>query len=423
MPGIRVTIGGSVAGLKAALNQAESKVQSFGKKVKGALSGIGLAISGGALAYGFKRMVDDLDNMSKRSRALGVTVEEMQKLEYVANSTNMGFDQLSSGMAKSMQVVSQALGGDEKAVQKLQRLNVEVDKLAGANAYQIMEAIAAGAAQIADPVERVTALMDVMGAKVGKNAQFFTDFFDRIKAIEESGGLISNEDAQAAEQINQSLTEAAKAFRAILVETGVLKQLAGAMESLAEISREINSGNYFGKTMQRFAGDAAKRTLEIAANTLTLGGYGKAKEQIIEWSNTSDSAAAGYVQSALGTRVEAALPLKPSESAAKAREDARIAAETEKRNAAVDAALVDFFGDLDAAVGEVADKVDTTKQPRSAMRGGADPTFTDALRRIGGDAGGVYRQGDNYARTTAEATKAMAENLDTMNRNGINLRG
>lgn len=422
MPGIRVTIGGSIAGLKAALNQAESKVQTFGKKVKGALSGIGLAISGGALAYGFKRMVDDLDNMSKRSRALGVTVEEMQKLEYVANSTNMGFDQLSSGMAKSMQVVSQALGGDEKAVQKLQRLNVEIGKLDGANAYQIMEAIAAGAAQISDPVERVTALMDVMGAKVGKNAQFFTDFFDRIKAIEESGGIISNEDAQAAEQINQSLTEAAKALRAIVVETGVLKQLADAMVSLAEISREINSGNYFGKTMQRFAGDAAKRTLEIAANTLTLGGYGRAKEQLLEWSNTSESAAAGYVQRAIGTSVEAAA-LTPSESAAKAREDARIAAETEKRNAAVDAALVDFFGDLDAAVGEVADKVDPTKKPRSAMRGGADPTFTDALRRIGGDAGGVYRAGDNYARTTAEATKAMADNLDAMNRNGINLRG
>lgn len=409
MPGIRVTIGGTIAGLKAALKQAESKVQSFGKKVKGFFGGFGGMLAGAGLGLGFKKIVDDLDNMSKRSRALGVTVEEMQKLEYVANSTNMGFDQLSGGMAKAMQVVSEAMGGNDKAVQKLQRLNVEVGKLNGANAYQIMEAIAAGAAQIADPVERVSALMDVLGAKIGKNAQFFTDFFDRVKSIEEAGGIISNEDAQAAEQINQSLTEAAKAIRAILVDTGALAKLAQILDNYAAYFGEDKLRERTG-VKKSLAGKVVDQ-FESNAMLYTIGGG---------WALRPTMNALGVSLNEGGAD---ALPLTPSESAAKAREDARIAAETEKRNAAVDASLMDFFGDLDAAVGEVADKVDTTKQPRSAMRGGADPTFTDALRRIGGDAGGVYRQGDNYARTTAEATKAMAENLDTMNRNGINLRG
>ena len=260
MPGIRVTIGGSIAGLKAALNQAESQVQKFSKKVKGFFGGFGGMLAGAGLGLGFKKIVDDLDNMSKRSRALGVTVEEMQKLEYVANSTNMGFDQLSSGMAKSMLIVSQALGGDEKAVQKLQRLNVEVDKLAGANAYQIMELIAAGAAQIADPVERVSALMDVLGAKIGKNAQFFTDFFDRVKSIEEAGGIISNEDAAAAEQINQSLTEAAKAIRAIVVDTGALRKLAEVLDSYAALMGEDKLRERTGvkQTWQSKAWDVAE---------------------------------------------------------------------------------------------------------------------------------------------------------------------
>ncbi len=409
MAGIKVTIGGSVAGLKAALNQAESHVQKFGKKVKTFFGGIGGMLAGAGLGLGFKKIVDDLDNMSKRSRALGVTVEEMQKLEYVANSTNMGFDQLSSGMAKAMQAVSEAMNGNDKAAAKLERLNVSVEKLKGANAYQIMEAIAAGAAQISDPVERVTALMDVLGAKIGKNAQFFTDFFDRVKAIEEAGGIISNEDAQAAEQINQSLTEAAKAIRAIIVDTGALAKLAQILDNYAA---------YFGEDKLRER-TGVKKSLagkvidQFESNPLlyTIGGG---------WALRPTMNALGVSLNEGGAE---ALPLTRSESAAKAREDARIAAETEKRNAAVDAALTDFFGDLDAAVGEVADKVDATKQPRSAMRGGSDPTFTDALRRIGGDAGGVYRQGDNYARTTAEATKAMAENIDAMNRNGINLRG
>lgn len=401
---VTVKIGGSIAGLKAALTQAETRVQSFGKKVKSFFGGVGGMLAGAGLGLGFKKIVDDLDNMSKRSRALGVTVEEMQKLEYVANSTNMGFDQLSSGMAKSMQVVSQALGGDEKAVQKLQRLNVEISKLNGANAYQIMELIAAGAAKIEDPVERVTALMDVLGAKIGKNAQFFTDFFDRVKAIEQAGGIISNEDAAAAEQINQSLTEAAKAIRAILVDTGALAKLAEILDNYAAL---INEGKLRNRT-------GVKQTWQSRAWDIAES----AELWFMPWRYFTGSDVRG-MRDALGSASEnyaAAAALTPSTSAKRP-----YVGGIEEED---DSEYIAAMEEMSAAVDNLAAAVDPQKNPRSVMgRGGADTALTDSLRRIGGNLGFNYgRAAENYAKTTAEAAEKTVAVLESMNNSGISLR-
>ena len=358
---VTVKIGGSIAGLKAALTNGKTAVGNWSKSIKSMVAGIGTAFAAFGLTRSLKGMIDDLDTMSKRARAMGVTVEEMQLLEYAAKSANMGLDQLSQGMARSMQLVSDALGGDEKAIAKLERLNVSIDNLKGAGAYQIIEQIAAGLVTIEDPVERISALMDVMGAKVGKNVQFFTDFADRVQALRESGGLIRNEDAQAAEAINQALTNAARSIRSIVVDTGILRKIAEAFGWAADVAKGAKAGG------------------------LTYG-------------NLSEPNTQEYHE---------ALPFRPSTTSVAARE----AAAAKKLADAVDT-VADNVTAKSKKLGSV------------GRGGGGDSAMTDSLRRVGGDLGYNYRGNQQqFVKAAADASERAAAALEAINQQGVTLRG
>ena len=364
---VTVKIGGSIAGLKAALTNGKTAVSNWAKSVKGVAAGIGTALGAFGLARSLNGMIDDLDTMSKRARAMGVTVEEMQQLEYAAKSANMGLDQLSQGMARAMQLVSAALGGDEKAIAKLERLNVSVENLRGAGAYQIMEQIAAGLVQIGDPVERITALMDVMGAKVGKNVQFFTDFADKVAALRESGGLIRNEDAQAAEAINQALTNAARSIRSIVVDIGILRKIAEAFGWAADVAKGASAGGL-----------------------------------------TFDSWMGQKVTGAEGSEYHEALPFRPSTTSDVARARAAEAKSMENLAEAVD--------------GVAKDVSKSGKRIGSSV--GGDRAMSDSLRRVGGDLGYNYRGSEQQlVKAAADASERAATALETINQQGVTLRG
>ena len=412
MAGIKVTIGGSVAGLKAALNQAESQVQKFGKKVKTFFGGFGGMLAGAGIGFGLKKMIDDLDNLGKRASGLGMTAEEMQKIEYAAQSSNVAVEQLGSVLPRMMDTVAEAAGGSQKAVDALAKLGLTAEQLKDKRPYEVFTTLVEAVRAIPDPMQRVSAAMDIFGKGLAKNMNFFDEFAENVKALENSGRMLSDEDVNAAKEINQNLTDAAAAIRAIVVDTGVLR-------GLVEVISRYRAAFGEGKLREQTGVEQTwySRALDVAENVeklynpfswFTGGGVRAARDLVTD--ATGGSMVENYAE---------ALQLTPSTTA---KTPAQLAEEERQRNENIDKALEDFFGDLSEAVDEVAEKTTASKTPRSLMRG-EDPTFTDALRRIGGDAGGVYRQGDNYARTTAEATKAMAENIDNMTRNGINLRG
>lgn len=399
---VTVKIGGSIAGLKGALKNAEGIVQNFGRKLKGFR--IGSMLAGGITAAvaaatamaasKFRQLVDKLDDLGKRARGFGMTAEQIQGIDEAARKSNISLEAVGGSISRVFDTVANARNGVKSAVDALAKVGVTVEELSGISSYQIFEKLVKAVSDIPDPTERASAAMDVFGKALAKNTAFFQDFQQNVDAFKASGRLISDEDVKAAEQIKDYMAEIEASWNAILIKTGAIKTVAGGMGGAREVSE--------GKIDPL---DVVYEYTRLLVKGVTLG--------MVDFDK------------ALPNTHYDALPLTRSETSfeAQKRQSAEAIADAVE-NGLDESEYLEAMEEMSAAVESVADTVTGKNKPTGALgRGGGDPTFTDALRRVGGDAGGIYRAGDNYAKTTAEATKAMADGIDAMQRNGITLRG
>lgn len=411
---IKVNIGGSVAGLKAALDKGQGLVKNWGRSIKSSLGSVRGMLASAGIVYGFKQIVDDLDNMSKRARGLGVTVEELQKLEYAAKSANVPVTNLMESVPKAAKLAADALGGNAGAVAKLAALGISIEEIRGANPYRVFELIARGVSQIEDPAQRIAAVMNALGEVMSKNVQFFTDFAQNAQNLAASGRLIKDEDALAAEKINQSLTDAATAIRAIIVNSGGFALLSDLLEhKMGDIAvqRAIDAGEIKPHITQ----EEVART-EALTELVTDPGLPGWQPKIPTKMPKPDQQNRAYTADALPLE-EKKHPLVEQALKDMAELDRLEAEERERLKNDLDA-----IDKMAAAVQTVAAAAKTTAGSAAGSLG--DPTQSDALRRMGGSLGGLYdRRAENIARATKEAAEATAATLEQINRNGLTLRG
>lgn len=392
---VTVKIGGSIAGLKAALTKGKQEVNNFAKVLKTAVAGASVAMAGRWISSQISAVVDRLDELGKKARGLGLTAEEMQKIEYAAKSANVPVDKVSASITKMLDTVAGAASGNKSASDALARIGLTAKELQGMGVYDQFTTLVEAIKSIPDPAERAAAAMDIFGKGLAQNAAFFADFSQNVEAFKKSGRMISDEDVRAAEEIKKAMLEIEQSWQRILVNTGYIRAKADIMSQLAEMA----SGN--GDAWINYGDEFIKRAVRV----------------LFPWTNFTGTADA--VDKYFDETNYGAIPFRRSKTAKTPQQIAE-----EEANAAVDAALVDFFGDLASAVDNIADKVDATKQPRSAMRGGGDPTFTDALRRVGGDLGYNYRGNQQqFVKAAADASERAAEALEAIHQQGVTLRG
>ena len=404
---IQVKIGGSIAGLKAALKNGETAVNNFAKKLKSfRASGIGQAATMVVqkAVQEVSALINHLDEIGKRSRGLGITAEQMQQLEYAARSANVPVEQMVAAIPRMMDMVVEAGNGTQKAVSAFAKLGLSVKDLSGLSPYAMFEKIVSAINDIPDPAQRASAALDIFGKAFAKNMAFFQDFQANVANFKNSGRMISDADVRAAESIKQSLEDIDASKRKILADTGV-------MGFLARVAGDYASALGGDEKNARLRGGVHKTTGAVVLDMLTLGTRG--------W---------GLFQpSSMVENYAEALPLTRSSTRTATPTEAATAA----AYAAVSAAMEDYESELleqtDAltmAVDNLAAAVEPQKNPRAVMgRGGGDTALSDSIRRIGGNLGFNYgRAVENYAKTTAEAAKKTVAVLESMNNSGISLR-
>lgn len=265
---LKVLLGLDSAQFSTGLKKSNSELSGFAKSAGLAGVAIGAAIAASAVAIGvaIKGAIDNADELSKSAQKVGVTVEELSRLKYAAELSDVSLDGLSGGLKKlSANMADVAGGGTGKASEAFAALGISVTDASGklkgsgevltevAGKFGGMEDSAgktalamglfgkSGADLIpllnsgADGLAEMSAEADALGitidTKTAKSAEAFNDNLTRLKAV---GGGVATQLAAgvlpALESVSASLVGAAKNTAAM---DTVGRVLAGTIRVLA----------------------------------------------------------------------------------------------------------------------------------------------------------------------------------------------
>jgi hypothetical protein len=201
-----------VAGIANGANKAFSAI---GKELTNRLVG---AFAAGAVidrvAGFFKDTVDYADNLGDLAENLGITIEEVQRLEVAANLAGVRFSKLQVLLGKITAMQAQAIEGDKKALGMFAALGLDPRN---ASALQIMEA-AIGNQAVATEL-------------FGQKLNVVSNVMQKLKSLGPIE-LITQEQADMLGQVNDKLAEAERRMKvaAVPAMTGGMTAAAVALE-------------------------------------------------------------------------------------------------------------------------------------------------------------------------------------------------
>jgi hypothetical protein len=182
-------------GSNAALNQTGLGLVSIGGKITAAATAMGAL--GVAAAKEFGSFAEEMEMTAQKT---GISIESLQKWNFALNRVGLEVKDLLPGFKKLSVTVTNALGGDDKAIKKIEHLGVSIEQLRGQNPEQIFLTLAGAIAKIDDPLARNAALTSTFG-KAGMGlvpilGEVATGFAESGKKAEELG-LVFSRDALA----------------------------------------------------------------------------------------------------------------------------------------------------------------------------------------------------------------------------------
>lgn len=205
-----------IAGLAGVTNKAFSAV---GKEISGRIVG---AFAAGAVLDrigGFiKDTVDYADNLGDLAENLGITIEEVQRLEVASGRAGVRFSKMQVILDKITALQAQALDGDKKAVGIFAALGLDP---AQANALQIMEAAIANQSVAAD--------------LFGKRINNVANVIAQLKTL----GPIEVITKEQADRLGKANDDIAEVFRQ--TKTAATPAITGGLKLSTMILNDLNS--------------------------------------------------------------------------------------------------------------------------------------------------------------------------------------
>lgn len=258
MARISVLFDANVARAKAAIKSlaasTQARFKNMGDTLKRAFSGVKGIIGGVAAFTGItmgisavSSKIHEMDMISKRSRSLGMTGEQLQELRYACNSANVGFEEFQGTIPKINRTIAQAAAGSAEAQKKLAMLGLTVDDFSMKNSYERIQLVAKAINNIGDHAEKTAAAMAFFEEQGGKMLDFFSGLSAASEEFRRNGGPISDSALKAAELYEQKLTDIGNVIHTRIMGSGLMEWLLGAAEGAANIVGWISGGDEAAK--------------------------------------------------------------------------------------------------------------------------------------------------------------------------------
>lgn len=217
---------------KEGLGQMESAADDAVESLKGALAKIrntliGFSLATAAGAAGLVAMVKSAanvgDEINKTAPLLGFSVEGFQKYRYAAKLAGVENENFAGSIQLLLRNIAEARNGNKETIKSFARAGINPASLAGLGTEEILRRLSDGLEKIPDQATKVSVSMDLLGRSGARMGMFLakgTAEMDALMGDVEAFGMFSEESAQNAEDLNDSLERVLFFFSGIKNEIG-----------------------------------------------------------------------------------------------------------------------------------------------------------------------------------------------------------
>lgn len=253
----KLTLDGDVAPLKQKLREAGAAMKGFGtdaeraigginsplKVLSGSLGALGLAAAAGGFALFVKNAINAADALDKLSIRTGISVDALSGLKYAADLSDVGVNDLATGVGRLAKFIGEAEGGNKKFQEILKLLGVTAK-----DPEKALVQLAAANERFADETDRAAILSQVLS----RGYQTLLPLFEggaaglqkNIDRGRELNGITKESSSKAAE-FNDALTEAQTAAQSVgtAIAVDLLPYLSRALKAWRDSAQKIGAVN------------------------------------------------------------------------------------------------------------------------------------------------------------------------------------
>ena len=262
---LKVTLS-AVDKTRAAFSSVRGGLGKIGKSVvsiKGALAGL-------AAVAGLKAFASQIDNLAKASGRLGLTVNQIQSLQFAASQTGASAEELEKGLTRFTRNISEASTGIGTGVKSFEALGISVTKADGSlkPTNELLNEVSDSLSGVKDPADKLRIAYDLFG-KSGVNLvntlQAGSGELEKLRGEFNSVTLqLTEKDAKAVEEANDLFDKIGRTFTSVgqKITANVLPVLANMAKFLTvlvvegfanAIEASRNFVNFFIKSYNKLA--------------------------------------------------------------------------------------------------------------------------------------------------------------------------
>lgn len=250
---LRAVLGIDTAQFDDGLQAAQGKLASFAHAGKIAGAAAAAAIAGAAVAMGaaIKETIDHADELSKAAQKFGVGIEQLSRLAYAADLSDVSLEGLGNGLKKLSDNMAQvASGTGQRAAVAFKALGINVTDASGhlRSSEAVMQDIAGRFGDMQDGATKTALAVAIFGKSGADLIPLLNSGKDGLAQMaaeaDELGITLDQKTASAAEAFNDNLT------RLHTIGKGVATQVtAGLIPGLVSLSNTIVAGAKNGQFM------------------------------------------------------------------------------------------------------------------------------------------------------------------------------
>ncbi len=274
-------IGGFTGPMDKASRETQKRMKEIEASAKkaGAAIGIGFTAAAGVLTLLVKQSIDAADAAKIAAQSTGLTVEAYTSLQYAASLSALETEKFNGSMVKLSKAIGDVGTGNKETASIFKALGVSVVDASGnlRTGDAVLMDLADRFAKMPDGVDKTATAIKVFGKAGADMIPLLNSGSEGIKEMtaqaQKLGLVLSDEQASAAENFNDSLTIIASVSRGFANDISedllpTLNSLSGMMIGLAE---DTGTASGFGAILNTVIKGTATVGLQAATAVMNIG--------------------------------------------------------------------------------------------------------------------------------------------------------
>ena len=210
--------------LKVTLSAVDKTRQAFASVRNGlgrigrSVANIKTALIGLGATVALKQFATQIDNLAKASGRLGLTVNQIQTLQFAASQTGASAEELEKGLTRFSRNISEASTGIGTGIRAFEALGIEITKTDGSlkPTNQLLNEVSDRLSGIKDPADKVRISFDLFGrsgVNLVNTLQAGSSELNKLRDEFNAVTLqLTSEDAKAVEEANDLFDKLGRTF-------------------------------------------------------------------------------------------------------------------------------------------------------------------------------------------------------------------